>query len=251
MRSASLFFAFGAVFAGIAFLVPGCGSSVTTTTTGSGGHGGSSYVSTADGAPGTGGSFSTGDAGGLPDGGVIDASTTGVGGGVVDGGPIDASPVDSGPACPSSGDACTMCLSTGCPSAYCACYGNLDCGALFQCFKTCMPGDSACVQACDTAHQNGISAAALLSDCAAAKCPAACPGTQALTPCQQCLYSKCDVQMNTCGANPECVALFACAKPCNGDMACVSQCEAAHPNGLSDATKVYACSKVGCAGICN
>jgi hypothetical protein len=153
--------------------------------------------------------------------------------------------------CPSAGDACTQCLSPSCASQYCDCYANLDCPALFQCFKTCQPNDQQCLQGCDAAHQDGVSVAFLLSDCAATSCAAACPGNKQLTPCEKCLYTKCDTAMNGCAANAECVALFDCWKTCNpGDMTCIQTCEGQHPNGVSDATKVVTCEKVSCPSAC-
>jgi hypothetical protein len=210
-----------------------CGSDVNTTSTGSGGSTGSTIDSTTDGAPGTGGSLTTSVTSTTS---TSASSTTSTGTGVM---------------CPDTGTACTKCLSQACAPTYCSCYGNLDCSALFECWKTCSPGDTACAQSCESAHQDGISSAFLLSDCAASSCATDCPGTEALPACQKCLFESCDVQMNACVANPECTALFTCAKACNGDMTCVQQCATDHPNGVQDATKVNTCAKVSCTSVCN
>ncbi len=120
---------------------------------------------------------------------------------------------------------------------------------LFSCYAQCM--DDMCRRACLTKNQNGISAALILGDCAATSCSMECPGSQKLTPCQHCLYSKCDIQMNQCVANPECDALFACVGMCMpGDMACRQACGMAHPNGVADAQAVGLCAGASCPNEC-
>jgi hypothetical protein len=233
-----------------------CGTGATTTSTSSSvGSGGA--VTT---GPGAGGAITTGPGGSggsiimdsgppdslpPPDGGPWDAGLPPEGGILP-----DASPPEAGMTCPGTGDACTSCVSTGCAAEWCSCYGNVECGQLLECYQACKPGDMACDQACETADPEGISAALLLSSCAATACPTECPGNTALSPCDQCLYSQCTVQMNACVANPECVAYFDCVQPCNGGAVCIAMCQAAHPMGVVDAATVDQCAGVSCATVC-
>jgi hypothetical protein len=109
----------------------------------------------------------------------------------------------------------------------------------------------ACNQACLTANPGGISAAELVSSCAGQQCPQVCPGNTPLSTCNQCLFSKCDVQMNACVANAECTAYFNCAQACNGNTTCVATCQSSHAGGLVDASKVSTCAQFDCPGLCN
>ena len=113
-----------------------------------------------------------------------------------------------------------------------------------------MMGDAPCYQNCATVHEAGISDGFLISDCAATTCDASCTFGQALMPCQKCLYTDCQKQMNACIADAECVALIQCTTMCMGDMACVQDCVTAHPNGLNKALAVRDCRIANCNDKC-
>jgi hypothetical protein len=232
--------------------LPACGSSVSSetssTATASGGSGGTSSSSSTVGNGGNAGSGGIGGAGGQGAAGGAGGGLGGTGGAGGGGGTGGAG---GGPMCPGLGDPCTDCMATQCPDTYCACYGNIDCGGLVQCFQTCAQGDQACFEACFTAHEDGISAAYLLGDCGAMACAAACPNSQPLTPCRRCLFESCDIQMNGCYANPDCLALFGCFQGCAGDMACNQQCVMAHLVGWQDAQPVIMCQQALCSADCN
>jgi hypothetical protein len=59
--------------------------------------------------------------------------------------------------------------------------------------------------------------------------------------CDACLTASCCASYNACGSNTECIAVFQCAKTCNGDDACVTDCLDAHPAGRSDAGEFALC----------
>lgn len=233
----------------------GCGDEVTTdsfgTTTSTTGTGTSTSTSTGGG--GAGGAGSGGSGGGSTSTGTTTTGAGGAGGGGGMGaGGGGGTGAGGGPSCPGLGDPCTDCTAAQCPATYCACYGNLECSALLQCLQACPPNDAGCGQTCLTAHENGISAAFLLGDCAATTCSASCPNANnALTPCQQCLYGACDIQMNACIANPECTAVISCYQACAGNMACQQQCTAQHPQGVADAQAVNSCAQASCSNACN
>lgn len=138
-----------------------------------------------------------------------------------------------------------------CSAAYCICYGNLACDKLLACSSACPSGDTACHTACMAASPNGISDAYLLADCAAMNCPAACPKTEALKPCEECLFTKCPVAANACLGNPECIALVNFAKGCMGNSGCQQMCLSAHPAGAADAQSLSFCSNANCDAQCN
>jgi hypothetical protein len=241
----------GAAIGVAGLLIPACGADVSAVTGGAGtggaiGTGGAGGTMGSSGDAGSPATSSTGT-GVVIDGG-LDAGTGGADAGT---GGDDAGTTDAGPTCPSFGDTCTTCASMDCGSAYCACYGNLQCLQLEQCFQGCAPGNTGCFQTCLTAHKDGISSAYLLGDCAATACPTACPTAgMPLSACQRCAFVSCQVQMNDCYADAECLALFACIKPCGGDMTCIQQCEAAHPGGLQDVQAVSFCAKNFCPTVC-
>ncbi|MFO0755830.1 MAG: pectin acetylesterase-family hydrolase [Byssovorax sp.] len=82
--------------------------------------------------------------------------------------------------------------------------------------------------------------------------PAACSAAATCQDCQTCaLGGPCAAQAATCQANAECLALFQCAGPCNGNQDCVNACAAAHPDGVNDALAVVQCLNSGvCTGPC-
>lgn len=198
-------------------------SSHGSATIGSGGAGG--------GDEGQGG----GETGGVPTGG--DTSTT----------------TGAGPACADLGEACSTCELDACPELYCACHGNADCGLYASCVFACETGDAACLQACNTAHPDGITDAVRLNDCAANACPSACADYPLLklTPCQRCLYASCEAAMNTCLADAPCTAILFCLDGCQGDALCENGCYAQHAAGLGKASAVGACAQASCTGACS
>jgi hypothetical protein len=211
----------------------GCGSDAAD-----GPRSGSSSSGTGGGAGGA------SEGGGAGEGGGGASSSSSVGGGGGEGGA-------GGGMCPSLGDACTACLSTTCEDLYCTCYGNPQCGALITCLDPCSPDDESCLQECLTAHRTGISDAFLLSDCGARGCATPCPGSEAATACEVCLFTSCADDMNRCLANSECSALIQCIADCtSGDDACSQRCALQHAAGIADAQEVGDCSSASCGAQC-
>lgn len=153
-----------------------------------------------------------------------------------------------GAVCQDLGDACTQCEATACPSTYCDCYEDSECLALSACIVAC-GGTTECYQGCATDHPTAISRGALLVDCAATSCPEACPGYAPLTPCQKCLYTECQPEMNTCISNAECTALLYCLDECE-DAECTNACYFEYPDGTGDAGPVGTCLQEACAADC-
>lgn len=213
----------------------GCGSdavtgSSSTTTSGSGGSGGSGGDATT--------TTSSGGGQGGQGGGQGGGGQGGAGGGGM---------------CPSLGDACTTCLSVQCQDTYCTCFQNSECGALAFCLQNCSVNDQACIQTCLGMHPTGISDAFLVANCTAASCDMECPGANALGPCEQCLFTSCSSEMNTCLANPDCYAIIDCAQQqmcAPSDIQCVSACAAGHQAGVQDATAVAMCGQNNCTADC-
>jgi hypothetical protein len=196
------------------------------------------------GGTGAGTSATTGGQGG--DGGNGGAATTSASTSTTS---STTSSTGTGTTCDDLGDPCTLCESTECADIYCNCYNNAQCGQLYECLLPCAPDDQDCQQACYTAHEDGISDGALLVHCAATVCATACPGYVPLMPCEECLFTECEAQMNTCGANPDCVALLGCLAECN-TPGCENGCYALHAGGLGDAGPVGDCLQAGCAAAC-
>jgi hypothetical protein len=241
----------GAALLVVAAAVSACNGTVRTAESGTsggdtGGAPGSSSV-TAGGAPGS----SSATAGGAP--GITSSSSGGAGGGPILPPPFDGGPPpgDSGLTCPGLGDTCTTCLSPSCADAWCTCIDDVNCRELIACTGTCGSSDPTCTQACLAAHSEGISPIELLDSCAAVECPQACPGNTPLSACNECLFSECPAQMNTCIANSECTAYFTCVGPCNGNATCIATCQSMHAGGLEDASEVSACAAGTCSASCN
>jgi hypothetical protein len=193
---------------------------------------------------GSGSSGSGGTSGGQGGGGGATASSS-----ATTSSSSTASSTGSGQTCANLGDPCTTCEATQCADIYCNCYGNPQCGMLYECLLPCAANDVACQQACWTAHEAGISDGALLVHCAATVCAASCPGFAPITPCQECLFGECETQMNTCLANPDCVSLLACLDACTMP-GCENGCYAMYPGGLGDAGPVGDCLQASCAPAC-
>jgi hypothetical protein len=208
---------------------------------------GSDTVETPTGGTGTGAGATTSSSTGM--GGDMTTSTATTGTGGMGGGG------QGGSMCPGFGDPCTNCTAAQCQATYCDCFNNPDCVALVQCLQGCTPGDAACQQTCFTDNQNGISDSVLLADCVEPNCngPTECNGSgQALGPCEECLFTSCPAEMNTCLANAECYALITCAQACPpGDQACINNCGLMHTGGINDAQGVLNCANNACAAVCN
>lgn len=181
------------------------------------------------------------------------SSGQGGGGGATtgQGGATSSSGGGGAPPCPGLGDACTECLAWQCSDLYCGCYDNPTCGTLVECLQTCGPNNPDCTNGCLGQNSDGISDAFLVGDCSATTCLAECPNTGvALAPCEKCLFSKCENEMNTCVAIPDCTGLIGCIQDCApGDQLCAGGCAIQFP-AVSEATAVGDCSKAQCPSEC-
>jgi hypothetical protein len=217
---------------------------------GTGAAGGTGAGSGAGG--GSGGTTPTGS-GGTTTGGS--GTTTGSGTGSTTGaGTGGSTGTGTGPQiCPDFGDACTECLAVSCPETYCNCYENSECFALFQCGGPC-DGDPQCVEACYAEHQDGISDAALVSDCAAVFCPDACPGFEGsqVDPCTKCILKGCEAEMNACLAEPACLQLYECLTACPPvDLMCQDGCYNKYSSGIPSLQTLLTCASDECDDPCN
>jgi hypothetical protein len=241
MRRRSVWMVLGCGAMVVTLLPVGCGSDEESlfgnaSTTAQSGT--TASASTGAGGTGTGGA-GVGGSGGAGTGGEATTSTTS----------SSSSTGQGGGTCADFGDPCTQCELAECPTEYCGCYDNAECGQLALCIAGCGANDAACKQGCWTDHEGGISDGALLVHCAGTTCAEACPGAEPLAPCGVCLYGNCPAVMNTCIANAECVALLACLAQCPS-TGCENQCYANHPDGLADAADVGECAQAECAAEC-
>ncbi len=164
---------------------------------------------------------------------------------------LDASAATGITTCPGYGDMCTECAAASCPDVWCGCRNDPECIALFGCWNQCTSGDQGCIQMCMTAHQAGVSAALLVSDCAGTTCSGSCQGGQPQKPCTVCLLDNCSTAMNACFADAECLPLFQCLSACpKQSLACQQGCYAAHGAGVPTLQSVLDCSNAQCAMIC-
>ena len=236
-----------------------CGSTVTDgglfgSTTGSsstGGAGGgavTSPVGTGGGAP------TTTSTTGTTTGTTTSSSTTGTTGTTTTGTTTTTTTTGAGGAaqvCASFGDACTGCMSQGCADTWCACAENAACLDLLACMRDCA-GDQGCNQDCYAANPDGISAVALLSDCAGTTCKGSCAWGAPIGPCQTCLASSCTSEYDACVADAECLALYQCLKGCQpSDLVCQQGCYDQHGDGVPRLQALLDCSQVSCVGTCN
>jgi hypothetical protein len=180
-------------------------------------------------------------------------STSNVGTGVTTGGFTTGVTTGTGVmTCPGLGDVCTNCMSNGCADVWCGCAQNPECLPVFNCWEMCGANDQACVQNCMVQHQGGVSAALLVSDCAATACDSSCNWGQSVPPCTQCLYSDCSTVMNACFADAECIPLLNCLNTCSPQsIQCQSQCYADHQSGIDPLQAVIDCSNTACSTVCN
>ncbi len=217
----------------------GDGGSTSSTSTGSKSTGSKSTGSKNTGSNAGGGGASSAEGGASP---VGSAST-----GVSDGGSSS-----TGVICSGFGDACTECESASCADVWCSCLDNQDCLGAYSCWNDCMPGDTACIQACSAAHEAGLGAALLVSDCAATTCQVECGWGQDVPPCTECLYKNCAAVAGACIDDPECVPLSQCLNACApSSIQCQQQCYADHGEGVDPLQAVIDCSAMECASVCD
>ncbi|MCC6559673.1 MAG: hypothetical protein IT372_42695, partial [Polyangiaceae bacterium] len=125
---------------------------------------------------------------------------------------------------------------------------------LVNCLMACPQGDQACQQTCLESHPQGLTDSLLASDCTAANCDAECPGAgQDLPPCQECLFTMCETEINDCFANPACFELIQCAQTCMSDpdpQQCQQNCALQNPGGIALAQPVLTCANDQCGPQC-
>jgi len=72
-------------------------------------------------------------------------------------------------------------------------------------------------------------------------------------PCGQCVAEACPDVWCSCANNPDCLALYGCNFDCpqgQGNEACIQDCLAAFPDGISDAVLANNCAAGPCEGSC-
>jgi len=143
-----------------------------------------------------------------------------------------------------------------CDDLYCACLPGTPCAGLAQCIAAFGAGPSpAQIQICLGQNPAGISDFVLFGDCAVESCPASAlcgVGFRDLPPCEECAFSKCESEMNTCYAQKPCADLVACYATCSvGDAPCADVCIAGVTDGIRAAADAVAFCAVGlCAEAC-
>lgn len=68
--------------------------------------------------------------------------------------------------------------------------------------------------------------------------------------CDACLDPTCCTSITACNDNAECLAELQCAKACNGDRECGTQCRQDHPQGDADLQAFIACVQGNCEAAC-
>ena len=179
------------------------------------------------------------------------STSTGSGGGGEQSSGTTSSATSTGSAemCPGVGDPCTGCESVSCPKAYCDCYKDSECVLMAACLAKCAIDDVPCDQLCWTAHPSAISKGALMLDCAATTCAKGCPGYKPLGACLVCVYTSCQMEMNTCIARPDCTQLLACVAACTVP-GCETSCYQQFPDGAAGAGPVANCLQAKCPTEC-
>jgi hypothetical protein len=230
----------GVVAVGFSVVLGGCGgdgtstigtsSSSSSSSSGSGGGGG--------GEAGGGGMAGMGGAGGSAGAGGGTAGMGGTGG--AGGGSICAKP----------GNACGDCLFDQCNPAYCECADEPACLGLIECIQKCPPMMPGCAAACYEKNATGYAEFTLAASCAGTLCLPSCPGADQVKPCDLCLAQKCEMQLENCIGNSQCLQLIDCMKTCAGDKPCEQQCAQTYPNGALVAQAVYTCAAAGCGNEC-
>jgi hypothetical protein len=236
--------------ASLLLVVAACGRSVDLTDDGVGGDG---SVGTQTGSKSTGSKpTSTGSSTTSAQGGASPAVTTGSSSelttstGISDGGSSS-----TGMICGGFGTACTECESASCADVWCGCVNNPECLGAYACWNDCMPGDMDCAQQCYVDHEAGLSAALLVSDCAATTCQDDCGWGQDVPPCTECLYKNCADATNACIVDAECIPLSQCLNGCApSSIQCQQQCYADHGPGVDPLQAVIDCSAMECQAVC-
>jgi hypothetical protein len=224
------------------FALLACGSDVTIEPFGGRGGG------VVDGGATTDGGASA--AGASPNGGSTSTSNPGVGGSGA--GPGTGGEGGAVQVCADFDTECTQCVAEACPADWCGCTENMECLAIFGCFDTCQ-GDPDCNQGCFQEHQDGASAAILVSSCAGGPCAAACPeGGDPLEPCGECILQSCADETNACFATPPCYELWICLIECADlDLTCQQGCYDDFGDGARTLEGVLDCTVVECPEVCD
>ena len=158
-------------------------------------------------------------------------------------------------------DACQSCFTSSCCSVGATCAGNAECVALDDCVGNCAGGDTACENACATAHPTGTAALNAVGSCLTGPCGAACGfgptdggpacgGFSSTDAClNKCITSTCCSQSAACGQSASCLTLFDCLGHCSAsDSACITACGNASPAGVTPYNAMSTCqTSCGCA----
>lgn len=183
------------------------------------------------GALGSGGQGTSGDGGGV--GGSSSSSGGSSSGGVAGGG----------------GDACEVCADAKCGAQLDACEADAACVALAMCLEQC--ADEACATQCFATNAAGQANLDAADACVVAQCPIECGEASEPTPdpCESCVDTKCQSQIDACLANAQCSGLWGCYDQCQDD-ACWTQCDSQFAAGLPLSDAVDTCVETQCASEC-
>ncbi|MGE3671505.1 MAG: hypothetical protein AB7K71_17685 [Polyangiaceae bacterium] len=162
------------------------------------------------------------------------------------------------------------CLNGACCELALTC-NQLGCGSLIDCVDACQ-SDGTCIDNCANQYPNLVDPLlnmyGCLDDCCAAggsggsggggsggggaggSGGASCGFTSDDACYTSCIENTCCSLGGVCAANPECLALNACAGDCSADDdACFQACFDTHPDGLDDLRAFYTCTNgCGCGG---
>lgn len=219
--------------------------------------GASAQGGSGNGGPGAGGPGAGGPgAGGQGTGAGNPATTNGQGGSVTTSGPTTTTNGQGGSStssgstiCSGAFDSCTGCADSVCPAAWCECSANMECIAMLDCFGGCGPNEG-CYQACMDSHPDGASDAFRVVGCEG--CSPSCYGAEPIDPCEECLYSDCEDELNGCIAQEDCLSLWQCLGDCpQFGLACQNACYDAYPSGIDPLEELLDCSADECDSTCN
>src|SRR5262249_48844372 len=157
-----------------------------------------------------------------------------------------------GTSCAGSGNTCDTCLVQSCPGFACACWANPECTGLLDCYaKACPNGvDDTCAKYCMSLNKSGIAQSLVLGHCAAGRCPNECEASGSpLNPCQECVYTKCENEVNACLSTAPCYNYMACVQGClPNDAGCADGCVNANPDAKDAAQALRDCRISSCGG---
>jgi hypothetical protein len=156
---------------------------------------------------------------------------------------------------------CNSCASRTCCTREAACSNSPDCIAILQCVSLCPPNDKTCEQSCLDLSQNGVAPYQNFIDCVNSGCATECRtadggsscGTLVFAnqACTVCVSGTCCREDATCSNNPSCLAIVQCTSVCPAtDQACIRDCEAQQPDGVTDFETLSQCVSVGCSSKC-